>query len=903
MEGFNLLRDQDGRRREVLDQDRPRTEACRVLAAAPATGMQERLESIFRAAPIGIGLLCHRVFLEFNDRFCEMTGYDHAELLGRSSRVLYLTQEDYDLVETAKYAQIAHTGIGTLETRWQRKDGRVIDILLSSSALDRADLSKGVTFTATDITAAREVQARLRESERMLQEAEALAHVGSFRRDLRTGAITWSDETYRIYGYTPGEVSPSADLIWSHIHPEDRARFASVTGLPQGTAQPDPITYRILRTDGRVRILHARPRFECDDSGTPVQLLGVLQDVTDYEHARQALCESENKFKTLADESFDGIAIHDGVRIMEVNRTFCRAWGGEEPQEAVGQNVERFISPASLPTVKENIARGYDRPYEIVAVRKDGTTFPAEIISKPITYRGRQVRIATLRDVTERRQVEEALRTSEERFRGVFQHAPLGIIISSTEGRILAVNPAFARISGYAAHELIGRRMAEHTHPEDLPAVRQKVIGMLRGQQERTEMEKRFLRKDGSAVWTHVTLTTMKDGQGKIEFMVGIIEDISERKRAEDSLRKSEALLREAQTIARLGHYTLDFTVGRFETSEVVDQIFGIGPDAPRDVAAWLKVVHPEERPELEAYLRDMRHGKHQSFDREYRIIRPNDHQIRWVHGLGKLEFNPEGRLTRIVGTVQDITERKRTQENVVAQRRKLRSLASELSLTEERERRRIAAELHDHACQSLALAKMCLQSQLEAARPSKSVLSQAYHALEETLGAIRNLTFDLSSATLYRFGLEAALEELLADRLTRPRPIPYRFTTDHAPKPLTVETSILLFQCVRELLINIIKHADAGNVTLEVAREGDHIQILVADDGVGFDSEAILSSTYRNRSVGLFFVRERLDYAGGTLQVVSRPGGGSRFVLTAPLDQRTESMKENDNGREDSVS
>jgi PAS domain S-box-containing protein len=322
------------------------------------------------------------VFLEFNDRFCEMTGYDREELLGRSSRILYATQEDYDHVGTVKYGQIARTGTGTVETQWKRKDGRIVDVWLSSSAIDRTDLSKGVAFTAMDITAAKEIQARLHRSEQTLRETEAIAHVGSFRRDLRTNAIAWSDETYRIYGYAPGEVSPSADLVWSHIHPEDRERFVGVTGMPQGVAQPEAITYRIIRNDGQVRTLHARPSFEYDGSGAPVRLLGALQDITDYEQARQALYESENKFKTLADESFDSIAIHDGTTIMEVNGTFCRAWG-YRPQEAIGQKVDQFIAPASMLTVEENIARGCDRPYEIIAVRKDGTTFPAEIVVNP----------------------------------------------------------------------------------------------------------------------------------------------------------------------------------------------------------------------------------------------------------------------------------------------------------------------------------------------------------------------------------------------------------------------------------------------------------------------------------------------------------------------------------------
>jgi PAS domain S-box-containing protein len=1026
MEGSDILRDKNHTRREVLNRRRTHAAARRALTTMPPPGTRERLESIFRAAPIGIGLISGRVFVEFNDRLCEMTGYGREELLGRPSRMLYATQEDYDYVGTVKYEQIARTGTGTVETRWKRKDGRIIDILLSSSAIDRTDPSKGVTFTATDITTAKEIQVRLHQSEQIQREAEAIAHVGSFRRDLRTETITWSDETYRIYGYVPGEVCPSPDLICNHIHPDDRERFTASVGIPSGAIRTDDITYRVIRRNGQVRTLRTRASVARDASGTPVQLVGAIQDITEQEqvesrlrdseaqyrmlveHSPDAICiqcegkitfansaalhllgasrsdeilgravldfvhpdfrtlvadriatvhdrgvaiprseiryvrldggpvdvevvavpttfqgkpaaqfivrditerkqveknlaESEERFKILADGSFDSIVIHDGRRLLGVNSTFCSKWG-YRIEEVIDSEVERYVTPESLSVIRGRMASGYDEPYEVVAIRKDGTKFPAEVVGKPLVYRGQTARISTIRDISSARQAAEALLASEERFRGVFQHAPLGIAIGSVDGRAIAVNPAFIKIVGYEADELVGRKFADYTPPDDYAREEHCIREVTAGRREKTEFEKRFLRKDGTVVWANVTVTAMKDGAGRIASVVGIVEDITERKRAADSLRRNESLLREAQAIAKLGHYVLDVTTGCFETSEVIDRIFGIEGDIRKDVAQWLQAVHPDERQEMDDYFQSVMKGKVRPFDREYRIVRLNDREVRWVHGLGKVEFDQGGKLVRMVGTLQDITERKKTEESLRAQQKNLRSLASELSLAEERERRRIAVELHDHACQSLALAKMSLQSQLEAARPSKRVLRQACHALDETLGGIRNLTFDLSSATLYRFGLEAALEELLADKLSRPKPIPYRFSTDRAPKPLTPETSVLVFQCVRELLVNIVKHARARNVAVEVGREGDFITILVADDGIGFDADAILSSAYRERSVGLFFVRERLDYAGGILQIDSSPNHGARFILTAPLDKRTEGMKENSDDCEDSA-
>lgn len=121
-------------------------------AERPFDERQAKIDSIFRAAPVGIGMVVNRVLAEVNDRICEMTGYSREELVGKSARVLYPTQEDYDLVGRAKYEQIAEKGIGAVETRMRRKDGTIFDVLLSSAPIDPCDLSQGVTFTMLDIT-------------------------------------------------------------------------------------------------------------------------------------------------------------------------------------------------------------------------------------------------------------------------------------------------------------------------------------------------------------------------------------------------------------------------------------------------------------------------------------------------------------------------------------------------------------------------------------------------------------------------------------------------------------------------------------------------------------------------------------------------------------------------------
>ena len=208
------------------------------------------------------------------------------------------------------------------------------------------------------------------------------------------------------------------------------------------------------------------------------------------------------------------------------------------------------------------------------------------------------------------------------------------------------------------------------------------------------------------------------------------------------------------------------------------------------------------------------------------------------------------------------------------------------MSLAEERERRRIAAGLHDYACQNLVLSKMKLQG-LREPLPEEDVeeIAGVCDTLDKTVENVRGLIFDLSSPTLYRFGLEAALEELLEDKVKAQHGIEYTFHDDGTPKPLAEDVRVLLFQSVRELLINIIKHAQAHAATVDIARCNDSVRITVADDGIGFDVMDVLTHTSRNRGFGLFSIKERLDFVGGRLDIDSHRGQGSRFTLVAHLD------------------
>ena len=237
--------------------------------------------------------------------------------------------------------------------------------------------------------------------------------------------------------------------------------------------------------------------------------------------------------------------------------------------------------------------------------------------------------------------------------------------------------------------------------------------------------------------------------------------------------------------------------------------------------------------------------------------------------------------INAIAERVSRIIEHHRARERVMEYQEELRYLASQVSLSEERERRRIAIALHDRVGHILAIAKFKLED-LQESVPAHA-LDEIIQLIDQTIKDTRSLTFELSPPVLHELGFEAALE-WLTKQAREQQSITTEFTGDGLPKPLSEDMRVVLFQAVRELLVNVAKHAQAENVNVSALRDGDTIKIQVEDDGVGFDPFKVASQRGKEGGFGLFNIKERLGYLDGSMEISSMPGSGTRVILTAPL-------------------
>lgn len=502
-----------------------------------------RLKSILSSAPTGIGVAISRVIKEANAHLCEMTGYSREELLGQNSRILYPAQEEYERVGREKYGMLDEKGIGALETRWRRKDGAIIDVLLSSTPVVSGDLSAGVTFTALDITerkraekALLESESRLKHTEQIMQRSQEAGKVGSWWLDLRKNSLWWSPETYRMFGL-PAETKLDYETFLSTVHEEDRASVDRAWKEAL-VGKPYDIEHRAV-VDGKVKWMHEKAVLDFEESGTPVSGIGTVVDITERKQAERSLKLTQFSIDRASDMVF--WVAPDG-HFTYVNDAACSILGytREELLSMSVFDINTVHNKSNWQEHKDELKRRGSITFENTFLARDGRSIPVEISVNYLEYGGQEYNCASVRDITERKRAESALMESEERFRSAFDQAAVGMTHLDLEARFTRVNQKFCDITGYSRDELLARRVADITYPPDMPEESVLIERMLAGEFDTFSKEKRYVRKDGGLTWIHLTATTIRE-QGAPKYMLGVIEDITERKQAEEALKAAKA--------------------------------------------------------------------------------------------------------------------------------------------------------------------------------------------------------------------------------------------------------------------------------------------------------------------------------------------------------------------------
>ena len=577
---------------------------------------------------------------DVNQKVCDQLGYTREELLRMSVADI---ETGVKLVNLGQVWEQAGLGQSiTVEGKHRRRDGSTFPVEVR--VLCFTDLTQGCRLfyaASRDITERKQAEQALGASEEKFRGLFNNAEVGMFRSRLDGAELLDINDKYlSILGQTREDVigKPSV-LLW--VDPKERDEMVKLLKV-QGRV--DSFECQLRKKTGEVIYCLTSLKL---DSGTGI-LDGSIRDITERKRAevevqRQAAFACFNPNPVLELSAAGEILYCNAATLQMAN-----ALGQECPS--------RILPPNTADIVRDCLATNQSRLR--LETNEKGCViswsfFPVVQNNVVHCYAG---------DITERKRAEAALRESQERYQSLFNRSLDCVFLHDFSGNILDANQAMLDLLGFQREDIPTlnfdsllseeqRRLAFRTIEEI------KAIGH---QKLPTEFWVRG--KDGRQVDVE-TRSSLIYQDGKPYAIQGIARDLTERKRAELALQESEALLKESQRIAKLGSYVTDFSTGRWSSSEVLDQVFGIGPTYDRSVAGWTALIHPADRAMMVDYLEQEVIGRRQPFNKEYRIVRQNDQAERWVNGLGKLEFDAQGRPLNMVGTIQDITERKRAEQ------------------------------------------------------------------------------------------------------------------------------------------------------------------------------------------------------------------------------------------------
>jgi len=492
-------------------------------------------------------------------------------------------------------------------------------------------------------------------------------------------------------------------------------------------------------------------------------------------------------------------------------------------------------------------------------------------------------------DITDRKKMEEALRESEDKYRTIFETTETATAIIDEDATILLANAEFGKLCGYSKEEIEGnKRWTEFVRQEDLE--RMKEYHRLRRMDPNAaprSYEFGFTDRRGNVRDIHLSIAMIPGTQKSVASLL----DITELKRAAEALQESEKRYRLLAENLTDVIWTMDMNLRYTYVSPSVEGLRGYSVKevmnqrmeevltptshevAKKVFAEELATEQIEERGRFTSRTLDLE-------------LRRKDGSTVWTEVKVTFLRGPDGRPIEILGVTRDITERKRAEEALRESEGRLHLLSSHLLTAQETERKRISIELHDELGQALIALKLRLSSIQRKLRKDQKVLRDeceyTQRSIEQIIENVRRLSQDLSPYLLENLGLTAALRRLIGD-LGKDHKIETSLDITDVDNSLSQKRQLIVYRIIQEALTNIRRHAQATRISVAIKKEQNRLSFWVEDDGKGFDVKQAMTRDVDERGLGLAAVEERVRMLGGSLDIRSEIGRGTKISFTIP--------------------
>ena len=729
--------------------------------------------------------------------------------------------------------------------------------------------------------------------------------------DARGNFVFVSPNIEKISGYSFSEVEQGgAQLFFETIHPDDRERVeAAMDGL-FSRGEPFDVECRARRKSGEWIWVHDRAVARYQKDGV-WYADGLLSDITARKRAEEELLFKTTLLEAQSETTIDGIlAVDETGKVVLTNKQFRLMFGvpdeilrAQNDKPLLQHVTEKVENPtAFIERVRYLCAHIEEKSQDELSF-KDGRMFDrysAPLVDPNGGYGGR---IWYFRDMTERKNVEQALRNSEERFRATFQNAGIGMVVADLAGHCVQCNSALVKMLGYSEAELGSMHFTNFTHLDDRALDRGLFEELLAGKRQKYEIEKRYITKDGRVVWGCLTASLLQDNQGVPEYALGMVQNITERKQAEQALQNSEEKFRQlAENIHEVFWMMSPAGNEILYVSPAYEQVWGRSRDnLYQNPIAWAEAIHPDD---LErARLLSARQRQGENIESEYRIRTP-DEKEKWILDRAFPIRDQSGQLIRVVGIAEEITERKRTEEAM----RKAKEAAEAASRVKSEFLANMSHEIRTPMNGIMGMTELVLDTALTPEQ--REDLDTIKSSADSLLGIINDI-LDFSKIEAGKLNLERIEFNLKDSVSTVIKTLGLRAAQknlqlvsrwDPALPTLRLGDPGRLRQVLINLVGNAIKFTEHGEIVVRVeklseAAEKTDVHFSVSDTGIGIPPEKLnsvfepfvqadSSSTRRfgGTGLGLSICKQLVGLMGGRVWAESEVGRGSTFHFTAPL-------------------